>query len=295
MPWLAVHHRLLYHLDPTCHAPSTLLSHRVCTVADRKCHNISVVSVLRSSHVPLGVMLAELLLAGVASRALPMTTEPWAVPAGFHSSDSDAVPPSAEETAASAMSRRGGVRRYSPARGPRLWVTVLRYDNGGEYVSNALKALHDEHGARHQTAVPDTPQQNNPALRLDLCSAPDSVVSYSPCRIQIDAMVEPPTKARSVLVAEKKVAEDAEDVEEVSGDDNVENELSLRSASDGESVDADDDGKDDKQNDQSEQSADVNQGCGGFEDKLRRSSRAWRPRVESWSTVTLVAHNAPMT
>jgi len=34
-----------------------------------------------------------------------MTTEPWAVPAGFHSSDSDAVPPSAEETAASAAYR----------------------------------------------------------------------------------------------------------------------------------------------------------------------------------------------
>jgi len=174
-------------------------------------------------------------------------------------------------------------------------IRVLRYDHGGEDVSNALKALHDEHGARHRTAVPDTPQQNNPALRLDLCSAPECVVSYSPCSIQIDAMVEPPTKARSVLVAEKKVAEDAEDVEEVSGDDIVENELSLRSASDGESVDADDDGKDDKQNDQSEQSADVNQGCGGFEDKLRRSGRAWRPRVESWNTVTLVAHNAPMT
>jgi len=36
-------------------------------------------------------------------------------------------------------------------------IKILRSDNGGEYVSNAFKALHDENGTTHQTTVPDTP------------------------------------------------------------------------------------------------------------------------------------------
>jgi len=39
-------------------------------------------------------------------------------------------------------------------------IKISRSDNGGEYVSNAFKALHDENGTTHQTTVPDTPQQN---------------------------------------------------------------------------------------------------------------------------------------
>jgi len=34
-------------------------------------------------------------------------------------------------------------------------------------VSNAFKALHDENGTTHQTTVPDTPQQNGVAERLN--------------------------------------------------------------------------------------------------------------------------------
>jgi len=46
-------------------------------------------------------------------------------------------------------------------------IKVLRSDNGGEYVSNAFKALHNENGTTHQTTVPDTPQQNRVAERLN--------------------------------------------------------------------------------------------------------------------------------
>jgi len=44
---------------------------------------------------------------------------------------------------------------------------VLRSDNGGEYVSSAFKPLHDENGTTHLTTVPDTPQQNGVAERLN--------------------------------------------------------------------------------------------------------------------------------
>ena len=44
---------------------------------------------------------------------------------------------------------------------------IMRSDNGGEYVSNAFKALHDENGTMHQTTVPDTPQQNGVSERLN--------------------------------------------------------------------------------------------------------------------------------
>jgi len=75
-------------------------------------------------------MLAEPRLADVAPRAFPVTTEPWAIPAGFTPSDPDAVPPSAEEAAASAAYRarkqrhadmtRGGPAQPGPHRpGPR--------------------------------------------------------------------------------------------------------------------------------------------------------------------------------
>jgi len=46
-------------------------------------------------------------------------------------------------------------------------IKILRSDNGGEYVWNAFKALHDENGTTHQTTVPDTPQQNGVAERLN--------------------------------------------------------------------------------------------------------------------------------
>jgi len=46
-------------------------------------------------------------------------------------------------------------------------IKVLRSDNGGEYVSSAFKALHDENGTTHQTTVPETLQQNEVAERLN--------------------------------------------------------------------------------------------------------------------------------
>jgi len=117
VPWAAVHDLLPYHHDTTRQAPSTLLPHQVGTVADGRCHYVRVVSVLRSPQAPLGVMLVEPRLADVAPRALPVTTEPWAIPAGFPSSDPDAVPPSAEEAAASAAYRARKRRHADMARG----------------------------------------------------------------------------------------------------------------------------------------------------------------------------------
>jgi len=46
-------------------------------------------------------------------------------------------------------------------------INVLRSDNGGEYVSTAFKALHDENDTTHQSMVPDMPQQNVVAERLN--------------------------------------------------------------------------------------------------------------------------------
>jgi len=46
-------------------------------------------------------------------------------------------------------------------------IKVLRSGNGGQHVSSAFKALHDENGTAHQTTVPDTPQQNGVAERLN--------------------------------------------------------------------------------------------------------------------------------
>jgi len=46
-------------------------------------------------------------------------------------------------------------------------IKILRSDDGGEYVSNAFKALLDDSGTTHQTTVPDTPQQNGVAEQLN--------------------------------------------------------------------------------------------------------------------------------
>jgi len=128
VPSAAVHDRLPYHHDPKRHAPRTFLPQQVGTVADGRCHYVRVKSVPRSPQAPLGVMLAEPRLADVAPRALPVTTEPWAVPAGFPTSDPDTVPPSADEAAASAAYRARKRRHADMARGspsqPRFHVPV---------------------------------------------------------------------------------------------------------------------------------------------------------------------------
>jgi len=46
-------------------------------------------------------------------------------------------------------------------------IKVLRSDNCGEYVSSAFKALHDENVTTQQTMVPDAPQKNGVAERLN--------------------------------------------------------------------------------------------------------------------------------
>jgi len=97
------------------------------------------------------------------------------------------------------------------------------------------------------------------------------------------------------VFAEKNVSEVAGLAEELPGDENVGAETGLRSASDGEDVDADNDDKDDKRGDGSDKFADDNQGSGGSQDTLRRSGRARRPPVENWRPVSLVAHEAPTT
>jgi len=100
-------------------------------------------------------------------------------------------------------------------------------------------------------------------------------------------------KARSVVFAETNVSEVAEVAEELPGDEVVEVETGLRSASDGKDVDADNDDKEDKQDDGSDKAADDNEVSGGSQDTLRRSGRARRPPVEYWRPVSLVAHEAP--
>jgi len=60
------------------------------------------------------------------------------------------------------------------------------------------------------------------------------------------------------VFAETNVSEAAEIAEELPGDENVEVETGFRSASDGESVDADNDDQDDKQDDASDKSTDDN-------------------------------------
>jgi len=220
-------------------------------------------------------------------------------------------------------------------------IKILRSDNGGEYVSNAFKALHDENGTTHQTTVPDTPQQNGVAERLnrvlvekartmmrhkdvdqDLWADAIKTAVYIKNRVTSRALPVGKTpfelwtgnkpnvshmrvfgstcwvvlhkshidgkfgdkaakgvflgypdgskaykvirddgkvfKARSVVFAKTNVSEVAEVAEELPGDENVGVETGLRSASDGEDVDADNDDKDDKQDDGSDKSADDN-------------------------------------
>jgi len=221
-------------------------------------------------------------------------------------------------------------------------IKILRSDNGGEYVSNAFNALHDENGTTHQTTVPDTPQQNEVAERLnrvlvemartmmrhkdvdqDLWADAIKTAVYIKNRVTSRALPVGKTpfelwtgnkpnvshmrvfgstcwvvlhkshidgkfgdtaakgvflgspdgskaykvilddgkvvKARSVVFAETNETEVAEVAEELPGDEVVEVETGLRSASDGEDVDADHDDKDDKQDDGSDKSADDNQ------------------------------------
>jgi len=222
-------------------------------------------------------------------------------------------------------------------------IKILRCDNGGEYVSNALSALHDENGTTHQTTVPDTPQQNEVAERLnrvlvemirtmmrnkdvdqDLWADAIKTAVYIKNRVTTRALPVGKTpfelwtgnkpnvshmrvfgstcwvvlhkshidgkfgdkaakgvflgypdgskaykvllddgkvvNARSVVFAETNVSEVAEVAEELPEDEVVEVETGLRSASDGEDVDADNDDKDGKQDDGSDKSADDNQG-----------------------------------
>jgi len=257
-------------------------------------------------------------------------------------------------------------------------IKILLSDIGGEYVLNAFKALHDENSTTHQTTVPDKPQQNEVAERLnrvlvemactmmrlkdvdqDLWADAIKTAVFIKNRVTRRALPVGKTpfelwtgnkpdvshmqvfgstcwvvlhkshidgkfgdkaargvflgypdgskaykvilddgevvKARSVVFAETSVSEVAEIAEELPGDEEVEFETGLRSASDGDDVDADNDDKDDKQNDGSDKSADDNQGCAGSQDKLRRSGRARRPPVEYWRPVSLVAHEAPRT
>ena len=102
-------------------------------------------------------------------------------------------------------------------------------------------------------------------------------------------------KARSVVFAETNVSETAEVAEELPGDEVVDVETGLRSASDGEAVDADNEDKNENQDDGSDKSADDNEGCGGSQHTLRRSGRARRPPVEYWRPVSLFSHKALMT
>jgi len=257
-------------------------------------------------------------------------------------------------------------------------IKILRSDNGGKYVSDAFKALHDENGTTHQTTVPDTPQQNGVAERLnqalvemarimmrhkdvdhDLWADAIKTAVYIKNRVTSRALPVGKTpfelwtgntpnishmrvfgstcwivlhkshidgtfgdkaakgvflgypdgsnaykvilddgkvvKARSVVFAETDETEVAEVAEKLPGDEVVEVETGLRSASDGEDVDADKDDKDDKQDDGSDKSADDNQGSSSSQDTLRRSGRARRPPAEYWRPVSLVAHEAPTT
>jgi len=257
-------------------------------------------------------------------------------------------------------------------------IKILHSDNGGEYESNNFKALYDESGTTHQTTVPDTPQQNGVAERLnrvlvemartmmrhedvdqELWADAIKTVVYTKNRVTSRALPVGNTpfelwtdnkpnvihmrvfgstcwvvlhkshidgkfgdkaakgvflgypdgskaykgilddgrvvKARSVVCAETNETEVAEVAKELPGDEVVDVETSLRSASDGEDVDAGNDDKEDKQGDGSERPTDDNHGSGGSQDTLHRSGSARRPPVEYWRPVSLVAHEAPTT
>jgi len=46
-------------------------------------------------------------------------------------------------------------------------TNFVQSDNGGVYVSSAVKAFRDDSGTTHQTTVADTPQQNGVTKRLN--------------------------------------------------------------------------------------------------------------------------------
>jgi len=110
-------------------------------------------------------------------------------------------------------------------------------------------------------------------------------------------------KARSVVFSENNSSKVVDVPEDSPVDEVVKGETGLDAGSDDQDVDAEDDqdvdaeddGGDDHQDDGSDKSADANQGSAGSQDTLRRSGRSRRPPVEYWRSVSLVAHEAPMT
>jgi len=46
-------------------------------------------------------------------------------------------------------------------------IKTLRTDNGGEYTSNNFSAYLRKEGVRHELKIPNTPQQNSVAERLN--------------------------------------------------------------------------------------------------------------------------------
>ena len=44
-------------------------------------------------------------------------------------------------------------------------INTFRSDNGGEFRSNEFKTYLNNNGIRHETSVPDTPEQNGMAER----------------------------------------------------------------------------------------------------------------------------------
>lgn len=61
-----------------------------------------------------------------------------------------------------------------------LSVKVLRYDNGGEYLSRDFKQFLSQFGIHHQLSITNTP---NTTGRLSACIAPSST-SYGQCSIK---------------------------------------------------------------------------------------------------------------
>jgi len=114
--WAAVNDRLPYNSDPTRNAPCTVLPHQVGTVADRRCHNVRVMSVLPPQSAQLGALLADPLHSDVAPPELPVTRADWAVPAGAVVPEPGGVPPSAQEATSAAAYRARKRRQAEMAR-----------------------------------------------------------------------------------------------------------------------------------------------------------------------------------
>jgi len=103
----AVQDRLPYNHDPALSTASTLVPHRVGTIADRRWPYGRMMSVLTSPRDPMGVLLAEPLLADVAPPELPKTWEYWAVPMDTVVPDPGGAPPSAQEASSAAADLPG--------------------------------------------------------------------------------------------------------------------------------------------------------------------------------------------